>query len=59
MADCLHKNCYRCKHFKVHINRFENYYVCGCELFRKYLTKINDVTLVMPNLMLNVGIAYL
>ena len=58
MTGCLHEYCYHCKHFIGHINRFENYYVFGCGLYKKYVTKINDVTLVTPDLLLNTGVIY-
>jgi len=59
MTKCVHHNmCCVCKYFYVNINQFENYYVCGCTLYRKYMARINDVTVVTPDLLLNVGVNF-
>ena len=50
--------CCVCKYFYANINQFENYYVCGCTLYRKYMARINDVTVVTPDLLLNVGVNF-
>lgn len=59
MTKCVHHNmCCVCEHFCASINPFENYYVCGCMLYRKYVAEINDVTVVTPNFLLNVGVIF-
>lgn len=50
---CLEKKCYLCKHFIVRRNEFEKCFTCGCEMFRKYVTNIDDVTLIKPDVLLN------
>lgn len=59
MTSCIKSKCIYCKHFNVNMNRFESYYVCGCSFYKKYMTKIYDVTLITPDILLNVGIEYL
>ena len=58
MTKCVHGMCCVCQYFCTNINQFENYYVCGCTLYKKYMTKINDVTVVTPDLLLNVGVNF-
>ena len=59
MNNCIRRHCCFCKHFYANKNEFDNYYLCGCNLHNKYISKIPDVTLVTSNLLWNAGIKYM